>query len=94
MVANSTLKPAKVTVKLTNLETGSELFSGSCTAAPNANTEVGFLPMMYSDKGMLLIEYTVDGKPFVNTYLYGAPAFELEKYKGWLAAVQACELQL
>lgn len=94
LVANSTLKPAEVTVKLTDLETGSELFSGSCTAAPNANTEVGFLPMMYSDKGMLLIEYTVDGKPFVNTYLYGAPAFDLNRYLGWLQKVQEVENKL
>ena len=94
LVANSTLTPAEVTVKLTDLETGSELFSGSCTAAPNANTEVGFLPMMYSDKGMLLIEYTVDGKPFVNTYLYGAPAFDLNRYLGWLQKVQEVENKL
>lgn len=50
--------------------------------------------MMYSDKGMLLIEYTVDGKPFVNTYLYGAPAFDLNRYLSWLQKVQEAESKL
>ena len=39
-------------------------------------------------KGMFVIKWeTDDGKKAFNTYLYGSPAFSLEKYKEWLEKI-------
>lgn len=94
VVCNSTLKAAEVTVKITDLETGRVMYETRCTAAPNKNTRLDKLSIMYSDKGMLLIEYSVDNRPFINTYLYGTPAFDLKSYIKWMQMADAAERAL
>lgn len=94
VVCNSTLKEACVEIKITDIETGKIFYEKSCKAAANSNTRLDKLPIMYSDKGMLLIEYTVDGKSFINTYLYGTPAFDLDSYIKWMNIADEAERKL
>lgn len=94
LVANGTQKAAQITVSITDLASGQVIYNGGCTAAANSNTRMDKLPMMYADKGMLLIRYTVDQKPFINTYLYGSPAFSFAQYKGFLQQIEQAEKEL
>ena len=83
--ANSTLKTIKGTCVISDMDSDEVVFEAEFTAQPNANTTLGRLPLMYSDKGMFLIRWkTEDGRAYFNTYLYGTPAFSLSQYKGWL----------
>lgn len=93
-VCNSTLKNTDVTVKITDIETGKIVYEKQCIAGANKNTRLDKLPIMYSDKGMFLIEYTVDSRPFINTYLYGTPAFDLKAYIKWMNAADEAEKNL
>jgi hypothetical protein len=37
---------------------------------------------------MLLIEWEIDGKRYINHYLYGFPGFDLKKYKEWFENIK------
>lgn len=87
--ANSTLKAVTGTCRISDLDSGRVVFEKAFSAAPNANTNLGRLDCMYSEQGMFLIEWEVDGKTFYNTYLYGTPVFSLEQYKSWLDKLAA-----
>ena len=90
--ANSTLHPVSGTVKITDMDTDETVFETGFTAVPNANTTLGTLPLMYSDKGMFLIQWELDsGEKHFNTYLYGSPKYDLEQYKKWLQTVAELE---
>ncbi len=90
ITANSTLQKVSGSVKISDMDTGEVYFEKSFTAGANCNTTLGKLPLMYSDKGMFLIEWELsDGKKGFNTYLYGSPAYSFEQYKGWLKKLQS-----
>lgn len=82
----------KGTVTVTDLETDEVVFQKEFTAGANCNTTLGTIPAFYSDKGMFLIEWELhNGEKHFNTYLYGTPGFDLQKYKGWLAKINSLE---
>lgn len=83
VAANDTLSVVCGSYRVTDAETGTELLSGEFSADKNSNLILGRIPFYYSDKGMLIIEWTISGKRFVNHYLYGMPAFNIEDYKRW-----------
>ena len=85
LCANSSLKTFKGNVKITDIDSGEIFFETDFAANPNSNTTLGKIPLMYSAKGMFLIEWTLDnGEKYFNTYLYGSPAFSFKQYKKWL----------
>ncbi len=85
VTANNTLKELKGRVKITDLDSKEVFFEADFTTGPNCNKTLGKLPLMYSDKGMFLIEWELaGGEKGFNTYLYGSPKYSLEQYKGWL----------
>ena len=85
LCANSSLKTFKGNVKITDIDSGEIFFKTDFVANPNSNTTLGKIPLMYSAKGMFLIEWTLDnGEKYFNTYLYGSPAFSFKQYKKWL----------
>ena len=89
ITANSTLKTVKGKVKISDLDSGKVFFEKEFTAGPNCNTKLGNLNLMYSDKGMFLIEWELEnGEKYFNTYLYGSPKYDLEQYKGWLKKIK------
>ena len=92
ITANSTLEPVKGHVKITDMDSGKVYFEKDFTAGANCNTNLGSIPLMYSDKGMFLIEWELEnGEKHFNTYLYGAPGFDLQKNKGWLEKINSLE---
>lgn len=92
ITANSTLEPIKGHVKITDIDSGKVYFEKDFTAGANCNTNLGSIPLMYSDKGMFLIEWELEnGEKHFNTYLYGTPGFDLQKYKGWLKKINSLE---
>lgn len=91
LCCNSTLKAVKGSYRVYDIDTNETLAEGNFVSAPNANTTLKKLPLMYSDKRMLVIEWTVEGKTSFNTYLCGTPAFDLAKYKEWLARIRKLE---
>lgn len=77
-------------VKITDMDSGKVYFEKDFIAGPNCNTNLGNIGLMYSDKGMLLIEWELEnGEKHFNTYLYGSPAFDFNKYKGWLEKINS-----
>lgn len=90
LCANSTLNTVRGTCAITDLDSGEVVFEKEFTAFPNSNTNLGWLPLMYSAKGMFLIQWKTDGgEEAFNTYLYGAPGYSFEAYKGWLEKLKA-----
>lgn len=86
--SNDTLKVKTGTYKVTNLTDNTPIASGSFCVKPNSNDILCETPVMYSAKGMFLIEWNLDGKRYINHYLYGMPAFELDDYKKWYAKIK------
>lgn len=85
LCCNSTLHEIAGTVRISNLDSNETVFETAFRAAANANTEIGKIPLMYSDQGMFLIEWKLEnGEQHFNTYLYGSPKYDLQQYKGWL----------
>lgn len=91
LVSNCSNISADVTVKITDAASGKEVFNGSCHTEPNQKINIGQIDLMYSAQGMFIIEYTVNSEAFINTYLYGAPKYNLSDYKEWLKAVEKAE---
>lgn len=91
VASNDTLKEVQGSYTVKNLETEEVLLSGSFRVAPNSNAHLGRVPVMYSDKGMLLMEWQIGEEKFFNHYLYGMPGFDLKKYKEWFDKLQACK---
>ncbi len=88
IASNDTLKKMCGTYSVKNIDTGEILLSGDFCAEENSNTLLGRIPIMYSDKGMLLMEWNIGGERHFNHYLYGAPAFDLAQYKYWYGQVK------
>ena len=83
IASNDTLETIKGTFKVSDLESGKVLKSGDFCVEPNSNKNLGGVRVMYSDKGMFLIEWEINGKKYMNHYLHGYPAFDFETYKRW-----------
>lgn len=84
LCTNSRYKEVSGSFKITDLETDSVLMEKDFIAAPFSATNIGSLDLLYSQKGMVKIEWTLsDGTAGKNHYLYGTPAFDLNKYKEW-----------
>ncbi|MBO5105843.1 MAG: hypothetical protein J6C29_02985, partial [Clostridia bacterium] len=70
--------------KVYDIDSGEILFEDDFIASPNSNTILTKIRLMYSEKRMLIIEWTANGEKHFNTYLTGTPKYDLEQYKGWL----------
>jgi len=88
IASNDTLNPVSGKFKVKDIETGKILLEGEFNTKPNSNENLGQIPVMYSDKGVFLIEWEVDGKRYFNHYMYGMPGYDLEKYKEWFGKIK------
>jgi len=84
LCCNGTLNEISGSCRVYDIDTGEEFLSCDFTAAPNSNTMLGKIRLMYSEQRMFIIEWTVNGKKSFNTYLAGTPKYSFEKYKNWL----------
>ncbi|MBE6999460.1 MAG: glycoside hydrolase family 2 [Ruminococcaceae bacterium] len=90
LTANSTQHEVKGHATITDLSTDKVVWESDFIAPANANTTLGKLDLMYSDKTMFLLEWTTDeGEKGFNTYLTGSPAYDLATYKTWFSKIEA-----
>lgn len=89
IASNDTLKQVKGSYTVKDMESREILLTGEFSVAPNRNADLGRIPIMYSEKGMFLIEWRIGEEHFFNHYLYGMPGFDLKKYKEWFSELQA-----
>lgn len=80
---NDTLEEKKGKYKVSDIDSGKEIAAGEFKLKPNSSEVLKRIPLMYSEKGMFLIEWEIDGERYINHYLYGTPKFELSDYKKW-----------
>jgi beta-mannosidase len=79
VAVNDSLDAARGSVRVSDLASGRELYSGAYAVPANARTTVAELPGL-EGQGMLLIRYDEDGHARANHYLYGSPPFGLKTY--------------
>ncbi len=85
--ANEMLKPRKVSVKVRDVDSGKVLLDmAEVKIDANSSKKLASIEKQ-NGQGMLIIEYTVDGKKLENHYLYGAPPFKLDQCKKWVKAL-------
>ena len=78
IAVNDTLAPVRGTVKITDVATGRTVLERPSFEIP-ANGTLDLGETAWSGQGVLLVEATLGGKPFVNHFLYGEIPFDYEK---------------
>ena len=91
VMGNDSRQDASGHYKVWDADTSETLIEGEYKSKANENTELGKLPVFHSDKKLFLMEWTADGKRYVNHYLLGSPAFSLAQYKAWLPKIAALQ---
>ncbi len=83
IASNITKEAVSGTYRISDIETGKIFVEGSFDVSAASNKKLCHVPVMYSDKGMFLIEWEINGKKYINHYLHGYPAFDYSKYRSW-----------
>ena len=83
-IANDTFASAQVDLTVTDADTDETVFAGTFTVAANSTERVGTIPGCVSEKRMLLLRFTVNGKPFGNHFLTGMPPYSPTDMQRWL----------
>jgi len=87
LCANEKLTPRKVSVKVRDVDSGKVLLDlAEIEIDSNSLKKLATIEKQ-NGQGMLIIEYTVDGKKLENHYLYGKPPFKLDQCKKWVKAL-------
>ena len=84
VASNDTLDEKSGIYKVYDIDNMNILADGEFKVGINSNKELAKIPLLYSDKKFLVIEWIIDGKTYYNHYLCGMPGFELKRYKEWL----------
>lgn len=88
VATNDTLEPVKGIYTVKNLDTNEIVAEGNFDVGENQIADLQKVPVMYSDKGMFLIEWYIDGVRYFNHYMFGYPGFDLAKYKEWYKKIK------
>jgi len=83
VAVNDTRTPASGNVEVSDIATEKVLWKGKFDMEANGKTVIAQIPEM-AGQGVLLIKYSVDGKEYLNHYLYGEPPFKLSDYSAWM----------
>ena len=77
---NDALRPVKGCAKFSDAATGDILLdAGEFEIPSNGKLALGSVP--FSGQGVVLIDATLDGKPYTNHFLYGEPPFDWREIK-------------
>ncbi len=89
VAVNDSLKPAKGSVKVVDIDSNKELFSGEFAVNANSKGVIAKLKQPTA-QGMLLITYKEQNEKDenLNHYMYGKPPFKLAGYKKWNKALK------
>ena len=91
VVGNDSRENSRGHYRIWNADSGETVLDGNYSVRANENLQVGSIPVFSSDKRLFLIEWTANGKRYVNHYLLGSPPFALERYKSWLTKIAALQ---
>ena len=81
---NDSLKDLKGNLKITDAKTGKVLREFDFHAPANASTKITTLPLYYSDKTMLILDWKLENGDYGrNHFLVGYPPFDLRQYLEW-----------
>ncbi len=86
VASNDTLQATSGHYRVYDVMTGKVYTENDFFADSNSNRTLTKIPLLYSDKVFLVIEWTVNDKKFFNHYLCGYPPFDFQTYKRWLEA--------
>ena len=78
---NDTLEEKIGSFTVKDAETDEILFESNFKVGINQTDLLTRMPIYYSDRKLLIIEWNVNGEKGINHYLCGYPPFSLEKYK-------------
>ena len=76
------------TVKVSDGETKEILYEGAFTVEENCCKKLGSIHMDYSDKRLLLIEWSANGITGKNHYIAGTIPFAKEQFKKWYEIIK------
>lgn len=85
---NDTQEKKSGHLRIFDIDTNETLADLNFKAAANASTCIAELPIFYSEKRFLVLEWEIDGKAGYNHYLCGYPAFNLNTYQTQLRKYQ------
>jgi beta-mannosidase len=91
VVGNDSREDAAGIYRIWDGDTGETLLQGSFEVKANENVELGKIRVSHSDKRLLLIGWSVDGKSYGNHYMLGFPPFDFQIYKGWIKKIAELE---
>ena len=83
ILSNDTREDVLVEAAVTDFDSGEILFSGSRTVPAGQNVTAAGLRLFVSDKKLLLIDYTVNGRRYFNHYIAGQPPFSPDTLRRW-----------
>jgi beta-mannosidase len=91
VVGDDSRQDASGHYRVWDADAGATLLEGDYAVKANENLEVGRIPVFHSGKRLFLIEWTANGKRYVNHYLQGMPPFSLAQYHQWLPKIAALQ---
>lgn len=77
---NDTLNKVNGTYWITDADTMQEIKRGEFFVEENTISKICSIPIYYSEKRMLLLNWDIDGQRGFNHYFCGYPPFDLQKY--------------
>ena len=86
-ICNDTLENKNVKYRVWDADTNEIMAEGSYEIKANLTDVVDEFRAYHGQQRLFLMEWTVDGKRFVNHYLMGTPPFDLNRYKNWLIKI-------
>ena len=92
IAANDTLKEKIVSYKVTDIETGDVLISGEGQVPPLSSFKIAQIPAI-EKQGLLVIEFTVDGKAYKNHFLTGEAKYDYKQVVEWFKKADLLEIE-
>ena len=92
VAANETQNEVTASYKVTDIESGEIILSGSCNIPALSSYDAAALPRI-EKRGLLLIEFTVNGKTYKNHYLTGEPKYDYKTLVEWFKKAELVELE-
>ena len=84
VMGNDSCSDFEGTYRVLDGDTKEIMAQGKFNSRANENLVLEQLPLYYSDKKLLILEWETAGKRFRNHYLAGSPAFSLKTYQRWV----------
>ena len=78
---NDTLPAKSGSLRVKNGSTDEVVYECDFSAEANTSTLIARLPVMYSDKEILIFEWEICGEKGFNHYVFGTPPLSLDGYR-------------